>query len=334
MPPVLDPTKSKVDGLAFIGLSLSRMSAHGHPDTVTHQTAFDFNEVLDRGYNFVFSTNDDGWLVGGGEPGPPVSYKLAAKDTAHVEIMRIGTYRPDWGGVSEKEIVDVLTSGKILIPEIEVLPTAVVANADLPPELEIRFDMEPPTIDTQKPDAPLPTNWALRFIHNQLFKHFQFPSRFNPGSFHSTILRKAEFRSHQHRTAYFAKCDAALKKWKIEGPQPLNNDKVDINGNSLKSPPEHASGLWLFQDRTTITHYFPPNFLPPYNTPEKRQIIMDFLKEEYDEQTHQWKPCGSTEAWKPKKADEALEYGNFSNFCNVLESFKLPIPNMQLQNGK
>lgn len=67
-PPVLDPTKSKVDGLAFLGLSLSRRSEQGHPDSITHQTAFDFNEVIDRDYTHIFSTNDDGWLVGGGEP--------------------------------------------------------------------------------------------------------------------------------------------------------------------------------------------------------------------------------------------------------------------------
>jgi hypothetical protein len=83
-----------VDGLAFLGLSLSRKSEEGHPDSITHQTAFDLNEVIDRKYEYLASTNDDGWLVGGGEPGPPKSYKLPAKDSAHVEIMRIGTYNP------------------------------------------------------------------------------------------------------------------------------------------------------------------------------------------------------------------------------------------------
>ena len=93
-PPVLNPQLSKVDGLAFLGLSLSRRSEEGHPDSITHQTAFDLNEVIDRKYEYLASTNDDGWLVGGGEPGPPKSYKLPAKDSAHVEIMRIGTYNP------------------------------------------------------------------------------------------------------------------------------------------------------------------------------------------------------------------------------------------------
>ena len=81
MPPVLDPVKSKVDGLAFLGLSLARNHYHrdddvvvadddqnknqqqqrGHPDSYTHQTAFDLNDVIDRDYEFLQSTDDNGW---------------------------------------------------------------------------------------------------------------------------------------------------------------------------------------------------------------------------------------------------------------------------------
>ena len=180
-PPVLNPKQSKVDGLAFLGLSLTRNSPQGHPDSLTHQTSFDLNDVQDRDYEFIFSTNDDGWLVGGGEPGPPRSYKLAAKDSSHVELMRIGTYKPEWGGVSQKDILHAIESGRILIPQIEVVPTGVVANPDTPPELEIRFDMDPSCPDFEDHKQPLPVNWQLRFIHNQLFKYFEFPSRFCPG---------------------------------------------------------------------------------------------------------------------------------------------------------
>jgi hypothetical protein len=126
-------------------------------------------------------------------------FYAAAKDSAHVEIMRIGTYRKDWGGVPLEEILSVMQSGEILVPQIEVLPTAVVANPDTPPELEIRFDMEPELPNFDDLDAPLPINWQLRFLHNQFFKKFIFPSRFCPGAFHSTILRKAEFRSEEVR---------------------------------------------------------------------------------------------------------------------------------------
>lgn len=78
----------------------------------------------------------------------------------------------------------------------------------------------------------------------------------------------------QHKEAYFAMCQAVLKKWKLAGSRPLNANPVD-----------NKSGIWLFQDRTKPTHFFPPNFLPPYDTEEKKQIILSYLTEEWDEQT-------------------------------------------------
>jgi hypothetical protein len=311
MPPVLDPSKSRVDGLAFLGLSLSREGPRGHPDSVTHQNAFDLDAVQDRDYQHIFSTNDDGWLVGGGEPGPPHSFKLPAKDSAHVEIMRIGTYEPTWGGLYADTLIETLRQGKILIPEITVVPTAVVANGDKPPELEVRFDMVPKLPNFDNPHAGLPVNWQLRFIQNQLFKIFQFPSRFNPGSFHSTILRKAEFRSPADREAYFAKCQATVAEWMDRGHQPLAPPDIDHNievircehvgesgGGRSAMADYYRSGLWLFTDRTTITHHFLPNFLPPYDTPAKRRIILEVLKEEWDEKTLSWKSLVSETASK------------------------------------
>lgn len=296
MPPVLDPEKSLVDGLAFLGLSLTRFSKEGHPGSITHQTSFDLNEVQDREYKYLQSTDDNGWLAGGGEPGPPKSYKLTAKDSSHVEIMRIGTFNPEWGGVAREDIIWAIENGKILIPQIEVLPTAVVANPDKPPELEIRFDMDPPVPDFDDISTPLPVNWQLRFIHNQLFKYFQFPSRFCPGAFHSTILRKADFRSRTHEKQYFNKCDNAISKWRKNGPQPLNNGGWDANGYQLLSPhPDgYNSGIYLFTDRDTITYYFKPNFFPPYDTAEKKEHILSVLQEEWEEETLTWKPVIST----------------------------------------
>lgn len=301
MPPVLDPRESLVDGLAFIGLSLARKSEQGHMGSQTHQTAFDLNEVIDRDYKYIFSTNDDGWLVGGGEPGPPKSYKLASSDSAHVEIMRVGTYNEDWGGLSVESIVEAIKSAKILIPEVTVVPTAVVANQDLPPELEIRFDMKPAFhADEGSELPPLPVNWQLRFVHNQLFRLFKFPSRFCPGAFHSTIVRKAEFRSLQHRADFFEMCEGAVQRWRNLGPKPLvppvtknieriQCPKITVHGGELGSSTQYRSGIWLFTDRKNPTHLFEPNFLPPYDTEEKRKIIIDVLSQEWDEKTLSWK---------------------------------------------
>jgi hypothetical protein len=307
MPAVLDPSRSKVDGLCFLGLSLSRKSAYGHADSQTHQTAFDLNAVLDRDYKFIMSTNDDGWLVGGGEPGPPESYKLAAKDSGHVELMRLGTDRPEWGGLAVRDIVDAIRSRSVLVPQIEVCPTAVVANTDYPPELEIRFDMEPsvPTSDDiLNPSIPLPLNWQLRFMHNQLFHRFEFPSRFCPGAFHATIVRKAEFHSELYKAAYFALCNKVVAEWRKEGAKPLTpktmyDDILQVRSlHRTKASDYYQSGIWLFSDRENITHHFEPNFLPPYNTPEKRAFIWEFLKDEWDEKTLAWHPVGTVRGWE------------------------------------
>lgn len=346
MPPVLDPVRSKVDGLAFLGLSLARRSEVGHPDSKTHQVAFDLNEVQDRDYNYVFSSNDDGWLVGGGEPGPPYSYKLPAPDSAHVELMRIGTFNRSWGGVPVEEIVDVFKNSKILIPEITVVPTAVIENDDFPPELEVRFDMEraSDSYDAVSELPPLPVNWQLRFIHNQLFRIFHFPSRFCPGPFHSTILRKTEFRSENHREQYFEKCRLAVDRWMIDGPKPLavvgdqrmtidaNIERIKcpkkvVTGGELGSSDEFISGLWLFSDRDHVTHLFEPNFLPPYDTPAKRKVILDVLSEEWDEKTLSWKSCDvpiDSMAYEIKKqVGHGTKFGFesfFETLCGPVES--------------
>lgn len=62
------------------------------------------------------------------------------------------------------------------------------------------------------------------------------------------------------------------------------------------------SGIWLFTDRENISHFFEPNFLPPYNTPEKRSLILDMLKEEWVEETLSWKSVKGQET--ESKSDE------------------------------
>ena len=102
------------------------------------------------------------------------------------------------------------------------------------------------------------------------------------------------FHNCQHREQYFAKCEAVINKWRVEGPKPLNTG-WDVTGVPLENPPEYTSGIFLFLDRQNITHFFPPNFLPPYDTPDKRKIILEFLCDEWDEKTVSWKPVLGSE---------------------------------------
>ena len=52
-----------------------------------------------------------------------------------------------------------------------------------------------------------------------------------------------------------------------------------------------ARHRYLFRHRNDIVEYFPPNFHPPYDTPEKRAIITAVLSRQWDEHTLSWKDC-------------------------------------------
>lgn len=65
---MLDRTHNAVEGLAYIGLCLTRHHSEeprSNERSITRQKQFDFNEIQDRDYKYFVATNDDGWLVGG-----------------------------------------------------------------------------------------------------------------------------------------------------------------------------------------------------------------------------------------------------------------------------
>eukprot|EP01052_Picozoa_sp_SAG31_P009083 SAG31_NODE_470_length_15239_cov_19.376288_2_plen_191_part_00 len=165
-PPLLERAATRVEGLAFLGLNLSRNHSaceFSHPASVTRQKQFDFNEIQDRDYKHFVATNDDGWLCGGGESG--ASFKLPNPDSAHCEILRVGTFNEEWGGVPLERIREAMS--KIMIPHIGLTPSFVLRNGDTPPELELKFELE----RTAGPVESWP-NWQLRFIHNQVISYF------------------------------------------------------------------------------------------------------------------------------------------------------------------
>jgi hypothetical protein len=326
-PPFFDPENAKVDGLAFLGLSLTRQSARGHPASTTHQTAFDLDRLTDRDYQYVLSTSDDGWLAGGGEP--PDSSKLTATDSAHVELLHVSTYDPTQGGISQTDLLQAFVQSKILIPEVTVVPTAVIMTDT--GKLQVRFDMEAAYHDDETtttdaaaastgeeeqrgdgndddammtPLPALPVNWQLRFIHNQLFRYFHYPSRYCRDPFSCDLANDVSFRSDAARAAYLERAGQVVARWRcttgprrLDPPSTRNIRRIttpmkQVHGGMIGSSDRHrGSGVWLFTDRRTPTHLVEPNFLPPYNTLAKRAIIFAVLSEEWDPHQRVWQPA-------------------------------------------
>eukprot|EP01052_Picozoa_sp_SAG31_P044488 SAG31_NODE_7776_length_1599_cov_1.872667_1_plen_409_part_10 len=258
--PWLEPEDTKVDGLAFLGLSFARNTPAeplSNTGTISRQTQFDFSPLLDRTYSQFAGTSDDGWLAGGGENGD--SFKLTARDSAHVELMRVGSYLTpggveDWGGVPLSVISDILSNGTIKIPHIAVTPTSVEGsgfsepNAP-PPEIEVRFDVE------SSQTAPIDEwpNWALLFVHNQLFEALQFPARFCPGPFHMTYVRHGQFRNDSAMLEYFEHASRTVEAWHRAGPTYLEPESDPTKPGWVEAPigEELATphGLYLFKTR-------------------------------------------------------------------------------------
>ncbi|KAJ1414130.1 hypothetical protein B484DRAFT_335325, partial [Ochromonadaceae sp. CCMP2298] len=231
-----------------------------------------------RQYQYLVSTNDDGWLCGGGESGE--SYKLPSPDSAHIEIMRMGTFDPDLGGLNPLLVMEAVRAGRLLIPHMEIMPTGVVENGDAPPELEVRFDlMGVGDRGVVGGVGGLGFNWQLEFVRRQLYVLFQFPARFTPGAFHMTLARKAAYRSSTHRTSYLRLCNKVVQLWKQGGARGLSGgEKKGIGGKEvypLSSASSHPHGMYIFRHRNLPLFYLPPNIHPPYT--EEMGVIMGVM---------------------------------------------------------
>jgi len=278
-PPMQDRPKAH-HGHAFIGLNLSRNHSPdeklANPDSMSRQTQFDFNKIQDRDYQYFIATNDDGWLVGGGENGD--STKLTNLDSAHVEMTNVGSFNEEWGGVSRDRIREAMS--QIMIPHIAITPSLVKRGGD---EFELRFDLE----KKEGVEVEKWANWQLRFVMNQLFELLDNPCRFCPGPHHMSYVRKAGFRSPEHMKQYCEKIDGVVRKWRERGPIMLEPEKdptkLGYPSEPLGSELESPGGVYLFKNRNEPIEYFAPNFHPPYDTPEKRKIISDILNKEWIE---------------------------------------------------
>lgn len=279
--------RSAGGGVVVIGLCLSRKnSILGHPDTITRQMAFDFNQLQDRDYEYVSSTDDGGWLAGGGERGgspksSDTGRKIAAPDRVYIPIMVINAAN----SAVIDDIVAALANGEIFIPEVSILPETLSVNATSPPDLVVRFECEK-NDDTPPEEWP---NWGLEFLHNQLYDYFApMGALWSKRPFQITLARKVRWMTVKHMNKYFARSEQVINSWREKGPQYLQPPYAEDSspGVTLEEITK-PHGIYLIRDGVP-TNYFAPNFHPPYTTKLKRSLIQNVINKSWDAKHRDW----------------------------------------------
>jgi len=304
-----------------IGVCLSRRhSSLGHPDTITRQTAFDFNELQDRHYQYVSSTDEGGWRAGGGENGgssmphflpiaktfsedgdnasifvdrdmsgsvpfhvsgaSPHAQKVSAPDTVHIPIIDI-----DCESQAEVEsIIATLARGEVFIPHMAILPISLGVSGSSPPDLVTNFICE--RSDDIPPDEW--PNWCLEFMHNQLYEYFlQKGAQWMSRPFQITLARKVRWKTAKHMNKYFTKAEAVFNRWRENGPQYLDPQLTKLDGGATPEEVSRPHGIYLLRSGIP-TNYFPPNISPPYSTKLTRNLLSNVIEKSWDKKRRDW----------------------------------------------
>ena len=300
-----------------LGLCLSRRFAQvGHPDSVTRQTAYDFNELQDRAYKYVSSTDKYGWRAGGGEAGGPVPLSTTTNpggddgasslegdnnnnktspstpsassqqlkepnpDTVHIPIIHI-----DCGSAAVvDQVIHALASGEIFIPHMSIQPESLSVQGISPPDLVVRFGCER---NEDLPPDEWP-NWCLEFMHNQLYEYFyNIGARWMKRPFSITLARKVRWKTVKHMNRYFGHCERVIEGWRQKGPQYLDPQLSYIEGGASPDEVARPHGIYLMR-RGMPTNYFAPNFEPPYTTKMTRSLLQNVLDKSWDKKRREW----------------------------------------------
>jgi hypothetical protein len=304
-----------------IGLSLSRRSSVGHPDTVTRQTAFDFNELQDREYKYVSSTDSSGWRAGGGERGGPLNPNMDAdgleqdgpefggSSNIHMKPLGPGVApgTPTGGAQNHKmaspdtvhisiihidaespqavdAIIAALARGEVFIPHMAIMPESLSVDGVSPPDLVVRFGTER-NEDLPPDDWP---NWCLEFMHNQLYEYFQgMGARWMKRPFSITLAKKVRWKTVKHMNRYFAHAERVIDAWREKGPQYLDPQLAYIEGGATPEEVARPHGIYLLRNGVP-TNYFAPNFDPPYTTKMTRSLLLNVLGKSWDKKRREW----------------------------------------------
>jgi len=259
------PPNCEQEGETFFGIPLSAKSASKLQSSNSFQSQFDFEQIVDRDYQYIssFGTNH-GWLVG--EYVGNAAGSIVDKDTAHIPIFYTGTTNVDMGGMSLSDMIKVAKS--IDFGKLYIKPAFVFVDDN--GHIKLQFEMDPYSAlaylydtlckqlgiawnyDVPSNNLGVYTNCAMHAAGDRAIYGCG-PDGENTGGFcpQMTLAYKARFQSEDHAAAYLDMANTYVNYWREEYPSgvAVGSDKFCPDGGCLG----------LFLNRYDLYNVFKPD---------------------------------------------------------------------------
>lgn len=217
-------------------MSLSRhhpQEKMAHPGSITHQTAFDLSELVDRRAESIKKSSDEGWLTGGGTG--ISSFQIPSLDSAHIELVHPGTICSDGKcGLNLKKLCDLVK--EVLFDPIRIKPSKIQMSNTR--EYQLRFE------PYENPDM----NDLMQKLCKKLAS---IKSLTLSEPFHASFIRDVVFHSLEKQMRFLWDKNQIVQKLRCENP-----DGLILNKDLAAYKNAGTGGIYLFITRNRPLIYF------------------------------------------------------------------------------
>ncbi|KAL7535364.1 hypothetical protein ACHAWF_005147 [Thalassiosira exigua] len=259
----------------FVGLSFSVNTSNGDPKSRQLNDQFPMENIVDRGYDYVMSMDEDGWLVGGGYKKFDHSGKLPYIDSSHTELLRLspnsfqGKSDADEVKRSHDQVYNVMDS--ISFAPFSIFPEYLKSEGDR----ESSTDRNRNGIPSR--DLALIVSVVAAYDEGDSYSSYERymddlfdamdavgadPCVNHDADLRVSLAKGVKFRSSHHERRYLHEINLEVAVWQSMYPNgvPIGSEAhTSFSPNPGNENPVGYGNLYFFFDRANITKAFSPN---------------------------------------------------------------------------
>lgn len=266
------------EGLSFIGVSFSVNTQYGNPYSYQLCDQFPMENLIDRSYQYIMSMDEDGWLVGGGYKQFDTSGKMPYVDSAHTELLRIGSLDSSKGGTSLSQVYSALSSTSfepfLFYPEMVKTGGGGGGGKNnngysSTPSYDITLALS--VVEVYQDNSNDGAGSSYSTYETFLTNLFLAIDNVNAGNCvddedtdpHVTLARGVKFKSSYWMAQYLYQVNLEVAVWQAMYPKGVvigSSSTAKFSGSSYRWKTVVGYGnLYFFYNRNNITKSFPPS---------------------------------------------------------------------------